>query len=230
MSDSVEKVALVFLSGGKGSRMGISSVPKQYVKIRGREAALLSLQVFLQHPSFEEIVIVCDSEYRDLFRRAFPERSFSFADPGRRRQDSFRNGLQEIRGDNPLVCVHDAARPLLDKALLQRVLSEALKNGAAAAGITPSSTFKEVDEQGYVVRTIPRDSLREIQTPQAARKKSFLQGFQRLLESGKEVTDDVSLLEGIGQPVKVVEGNRRNMKLTYPIDYQMLSFFSGDRE
>ncbi len=211
--------SVIFLAGGSGTRMK-AAIPKQYLLVHTKPLALYSFEVFLSLPEIEEIVVVCDQEYESLFS-AYPiSGRITFASPGIRRQDSVYNGLQKlsIANENGLVCIHDSARPLIDAALVRRVVLAAEHWDAAVAGVPVKSTIKVCDSAQFVINTPDRSHLWEMQTPQVINKKLLREGFNQALEKKLTITDDVSLVELIGKPVKVVEGSYSNIKVTTPED------------
>lgn len=201
------KISAVLLAGGKGTRMG-SALPKQYLMLEEKPMACHSLEVLRAHPAIEQIIIVCDPEYRAFFSAY----TVDFAEPGERRQDSLFNGLQLVEGD--WVCVHDAARPYLTKDLLSRLIEEGKKTGAATLAMPVKNTIKESDVDGLVLSTPDRRYLWEVQTPQLLTKKILEQGFAFAQQHHLTVTDDVSLAELINHPVKLVPGSYQNLKIT----------------
>lgn len=210
--------SVVFLAGGYGSRMG-SAIPKQYLCIQQTPLALYSFEVFLSLPEIQDIIVVCEPQYQQLFQEAAQAKGIKvlFALPGERRQDSVYNGIQ-LLVDNPLVCIHDAARPLIDSSLVRRIVDVADMWGAAVVGVRVKSTIKVCDGSQVVVTTPDRASLWEVQTPQIVRLALLKEGFQKAHEQSLTVTDDVALVELIGKPVRVVEGAYHNIKVTTPED------------
>lgn len=197
--------AVILLAGGKGSRFG-GAVPKQFVTLGDRLIIDYSYEVFSQLASVIELVVVCAPEYRSHF----PEQT-TFANPGAQRQDSVYNGLLSIKSSAEFICIHDGARPFVTAEIATRVMIEAFVHGAAAAGMPLKFTVKEHDGQGFVTKTPDRSTLWEIQTPQVIRRDWLLEGFRH---TNSIVTDDVSLVEQIGHPVKLVEGSYQNIKIT----------------
>lgn len=209
--------SVVLLAGGKGTRME-SPVPKQYLELHNQPVVLYSFKVFAAMPQVEQLIVVCESGYREIFSSfSIKGGSLSFAEPGLRRQDSLLNALQLLHGD-PLVCVHDAARPFIDEDRVHQVLNEAKNSGAAVLGVRAKSTIKVCDEAQMVLYTPDRCSLWEIQTPQAANLSLLNQGFAMAAQLNAAVTDEGGLIELLGRPVKVVEGSYLNIKLTTPED------------
>jgi len=225
MTQPFELFSVVLLAGGKGTRME-SSVPKQYLSLKGKPLALYSFECFLSLIEVQEIVVVCDPSYENLFRECYKKWKSAikvrFALPGELRQDSTWNGIQELEGD-PLVCVHDAARPIIKADQVRLVVKAASKYGAAVLGVPMKSTIKVCDAFQQVVSTLDRSTLWEIQTPQVIRLNLLKQGFDFAKENFLSVTDDVSLVELLGKPVKIVEGSFHNIKVTTPEDFLLAS-------
>lgn len=209
---------VILLAGGIGSRMG-RAIPKQYLPICEKPLALYSLEVFLSIPEVEKIVIVCEEQYESLFSSKIKE--LLFARPGIRRQDSVYNGIQLLE-NNELVCIHDAARPLIDPNDVRKVVKTAEQEEAAVLGVRARSTIKICNSQQMIIETPNRDHLWEMQTPQVIRLNLLKEGFKLALEKQITVTDDVSLVELLGKPVKVVEGSYANIKVTTPEDLEIV--------
>ncbi len=211
-------VSIILLSGGFGKRSGKNS-PKQYEKIRDRPIIQYSFECFSSLSEVTEIVVVCHEEYRDLFRSFHTTKTLTFAEPGERRQDSVYNGLNALQYPEEFVCVHDGARPFITPELVRRVCKEAFISDASAAAMPLKYTIKEIDESGFVIQTPDREKFREIQTPQVIKTQLLKKGFDYVLENNLTVTDDVSIIESLGLPVKLAEGDYNNIKITTPEDF-----------
>lgn len=212
--------SVVFLAGGTGLRMG-SAVPKQYLAVHQKPLALYSFEVLASLPEVQSLIVVCDPHYDALFYSNEKAKGLSlqFARPGLRRQDSVFNGIQSLEDEHSLVCIHDSARPLIDSLIVRQVVQTADSWGAAAVGVKVRSTIKVCDGAQVIVDTPNRASLWEIQTPQVIRLELLKEGFTYAREHQMTVTDDVSLVELMGKPVKVVEGSYTNIKVTTPEDF-----------
>lgn len=214
-----KSVSVVLLAGGKGKRMG-ASMPKQYLPLLGQPIALYSFYTFSRMPEVKEIVVVCDPSYQDIFEdaRAKINLDLKFALPGKERQDSVYSGLQAIDFNSELVCVHDSARPLVTSGDVEKVLKDGLRVGASVLGVPAKATIKEGNSESFVVKTLDRKTLWEMQTPQVIKPELLRQGFELVNREGLEVTDDVSIVEHLKHPVYITEGSYTNIKVTTPDD------------
>nr|CAD1832175.1 unnamed protein product [Ananas comosus var. bracteatus] len=214
-----KSVSVVLLAGGKGKRMG-ASMPKQYLPLLGQPIALYSFYTFSQMSEVKEIVVVCDPSYKDVFEDVIEDVqvNIKFALPGKERQDSVFNGFQEIDRDSELVCIHDSARPLASSGDIRKVLRDGWLNGAAVLGVPVKATIKEANSDSFVVKTLDRKTLWEMQTPQVIKPDLLRAGFELVNREGLEVTDDVSIVEHLKHPVYITEGSYTNIKVTTPDD------------
>lgn len=209
------KVSAILVAGGSGTRMQ-SEIPKQYLPLERKPIARYSFDLFIGMPEVAQMIVVCDPLYRQHFSSP---KKVDFALPGERRQDSVYNGLQLVASDADLVCIHDAARPLITESLVRRVLDAAALHGAATAGMPLKFTVKETGKGSTFVASTPdRSLLWEIQTPQVIRPDWLIKGFFKAEAEGLNVTDDVSLVELLGHPVTIIEGSYANLKITTPED------------
>lgn len=214
-----KSVSVILLAGGKGKRMG-ANMPKQYLPLLGQPIALYSFYTFSRMVEVKEIVVVCDPSYSDIFEETKEKINvdLKFSLPGKERQDSVYSGLQEVDFNSELVCIHDSARPLVLSKDVQKVLMDALRVGAAVLGVPAKATIKEANSESFVVRTLDRKTLWEMQTPQVIKPDLLKKGFELVNREGLEVTDDVSIVEHLKHPVYITEGSYTNIKVTTPDD------------
>ena len=138
---------------------------------------------------------------------------------GPRRQDSVARAVAHLADQAPdMVLVHDGARPLVSPGLVRAVLESATEYGAATVGLPLKNATKEVDDQGFIRKSLERATLVSVQTPQAFRFEILARAHREGVAQGAVVDDDAELVERIGCPVKVVRGDYRNIKITTPDD------------
>jgi len=185
--------------------------PKQYLPLHGKPIILRALDALLSYSLWQEVIVVCDPDYRSVFASYDHLR---FALPGKQRQDSVFSGLDQLSPSIQWVCIHDGARPLLAKEDLLSVIEAGKQYGAAALATPVNATIKEVDSDLFVKRTVPRELLWSIQTPQVLSVDLLKKGRAFVEKNNLTVTDDVSLAEIISHPVKLVKGSESNIKIT----------------
>ncbi len=218
-----DNVSVILLAGGKGTRIKSTS-PKQYLLLKNKLMARHSFEVFLSTPNIKEIIVVCEPAYQHYFATD-SHVPILFALPGERRQDSVFNGLEKVSADTEWVCIHDSARPLINSEIVNRVIDAACEVGAATTGMPLKFTVKESNAQCLVKKTLDRSLIWEIQTPQVIKIDLLKRGFNCANKNNLTVTDDVSLVELLGLPVKLVEGSDCNIKVTTSQDLVIAEHF-----
>src|SRR5262252_797216 len=217
-----ETVAAVVVAAGRGERAG-ASLPKQYRPIAGEPIIRAALRTFLAHPSIDFVQPVISPNDQDAYRRAIA----GLKDPlppvagGATRQASVRAGLEALASHSPgLVLIHDAARPFVSAALIDRAIGAGRASGAAVPGVALADTVKAIDDNATVIETLDRSQLRSVQTPQAFTFSLILEAHRRAAAARHErFTDDAALAEWAGQRVSVFEGEAANLKLTTADDF-----------
>ena len=204
-------------AAGSGTRMN-SETPKQFLPLHGRAVLLHTLDLFARMERCREIIIAGEeSSLKPLVEQADLSVPVRIVPGGARRQDSVASAIRAVQGGDTVVLVHDAARPCVQAAHVQAVADAVQASGAAVLAVPARDTLKEVRD-GTITRTIDRNAVWQAQTPQGARAALYLDAFRHADEQGIEATDDVSLIEFIGHPVRVVEGSATNIKITVPED------------
>lgn len=211
-------ISAVLLAGGKSVRMG-GSVPKQFRLLCGKPLARYSFDFLDLLSEIDEIVVVCEPSFRPVFHSA--AKPLSFAEPGVRRQDSAYHGLLASSKEAHFICVHDAARPFIDEKAFADLLDAALEHEAAALAVPATNTIKRADRDLNVLQTLPRSELWELQTPQMIRRSLFFRAYAHAQKTGFEATDDLSLVEELGEPARLVKGSYGNLKITTPADWRL---------
>ena len=227
------QLAAVIASGGKGIRLG-SNVRKQYLSLGSKPMLAHSVGLFAGHEAVSQIIVAIPEDdfesAKGILSTYFPVELFQLVAGGATRQQSINNALQTIKGKPDLVAVHDAARPLASASLLDRLIEAALEDGAAVPVIPLADTAKQVDESGMVLSTPSRKSLRLVQTPQVFRFHLIAEAYGSAERSGLEATDDSALVELLGKPVKTVEGELSNLKVTSALDLALATILLDGRK
>ncbi len=209
--------------------MGLSR-PKQFVELCGRPLLAVTLSHFQRCHFIDGIVVVTSQDDVDYCIREIVDgyklsKVLKVIAGGERRQDSVRKGVEAITGSCRWAVIHDGVRPLVTKELLERVIKAARKFRAVITGLPIKETVKEIDRQGRVLGSIDRRNLWLIQTPQIFRWQDIYLAHQEALKQGWEgATDDAFLIEKMGIPVRIVEGEERNIKVTTPGDLELARF------
>lgn len=220
-------------AAGQGKRVGAGG-NKVYLSLKGKPLITYSLDVLERSPLVQAIVVITRQEDMEQCRKVIAEKRYTkiraLVEGGKERQDSVYQGLQRLPQDTDLVAVHDAARPLLTAELLDRVVAAAEKVGAAVAAVPVQDTIKRGNEQGLVESTLVREGLWAAQTPQVFRREWLVEAYTKGRARGWQVTDDASLVEKCGYPVKLVLGDYNNIKVTTPTDLILATILLATRE
>ena len=215
----------IILASGTGLRFG-DNQPKQFTKLAGLPVLVHTLRSFDSFSGVEKIIVVTNDEFVehvwDLVGNHGLKKVHKVVAGGATRQESSRIGLECCDPGTDYVLIHDGVRPFISHPVLQRLV-EAVKEHHAVDTVIPSAdTLVEVDENNFI-RNIPdRSRFRRGQTPQAFAYPLILEAHRRALTDGIEnSTDDCALVLRIGKRVYVVEGEERNIKITYPLDLHL---------
>jgi 2-C-methyl-D-erythritol 4-phosphate cytidylyltransferase len=242
---AMDDVGFVLLAGGTGSRMK-ATMPKQFLELRGVPVLHHSLDLFLERlpehlkaqnkapPAY--VVLVMDPIYQEEYQAIVNryDGRLVFANPGVERQGSVENGLNKLvevsDGNCKYVAIHDSARPLVTIPELCKVVHDAKEHGAAVLGVPCKATIKETEDGSTVLRTLPRARLWEVHTPQVIKIETLQRGFVKVARENLEVTDDVSIVEALGEPVKLTLGEYTNLKITTPEDMDVAEAILEERK
>lgn len=217
----------IVLAGGSGSRMQAGK-NKVLLSLKGK--AVLSRSVEALRPFCRQIVVVLRPEDETAIRETFaadgiPVETLLFAYGGETRQDSVFKGLCAIPADCAYVMIHDGARCLVDGDTIRNVMTSVEACGTGVAAIPVKDTIKMVDVSSCVTQTPQRSNLRAVQTPQGFTIDLIRRAHQYAQETGFQGTDDAALVEHLGESVRLVAGNEKNLKLTTPEDLTMAQSF-----
>lgn len=215
-----QRVAALVVAGGRGERAGPhADGPKQFRRIGGVAVLLRTLRLFAAHPRISDLILVGHAADRerifDLLAGTDLSERVDLVDGGPSRQASVANGLQAMERRAPdAVLIHDAVRPFVDAALIDRVIA-AIEPSAGALPVVAVADTLKAGKDGLVVRTVDRAGLYAAQTPQGFPFSPILEAHLTAARSGGDAfTDDASIAEWAGLPVRLVEGDPSNVKLT----------------
>jgi 2-C-methyl-D-erythritol 4-phosphate cytidylyltransferase len=212
------KTLSIIPAGGAGRRMG-GGVPKQYLPLAGIPVLARTLRVFQDSSCIDEIILAVPEADIPEVRYAIVEKyGLSkvglILSGGRERQDSVRNALLQVHADQGIIVVHDGVRPFVTALLIEQVVATARQYGAVSVGVPVKDTVKEVNAEGWVEKTLNRQRLWLTQTPQAFHREILMAAYKKAEEDGVYATDDASLVERMGIPVRMIPGDDANIKLT----------------
>lgn len=226
----MEETIAILVGAGRGERLG-AGVPKAFVPLGGQPMIVHSARVLAAAGGVHGLVAVVPDERRqetETLLQGWPKLR-AVAAGGERRQDSVRAGLAALgAGFEGVVLVHDAARPLVDGALVEAVAAAARRTGAAVPVVPVPETVKRVGG-GLVRETVDRRDLATAQTPQGFRHAVLRRAYERAFADGVEVTDEAVAVERLGEPVEAVAGSPNNRKITGPEDLAWAEWMLGAR-
>jgi len=212
----------ILVAAGRGDRLGVDR-PKAFAKLAGRVLLAESLERLDRSDWIESIVIVAPEGWEEpailLAEELSASKAVACVTGGATRADSVRAGLAEVSEEAVVVLVHDAARPVLPEEVIERVIT-ALGEGwdGAVPSLPLADTVKRAGPDGAVVETVDRADLYAVQTPQAFAADVL----RRALAGSADGTDCASFIEAAGGRVKVVEGDRRLVKITDAADLEFV--------
>ena len=214
-------VSCIVAAGGSGSRMG-SADNKLFLEFCGMPVLAHTLLALDRCDDIDEIVIAAREmdiiRIQNIIESYGIKKATSIVRGGAHRSASVKAALSEVSELADLIAVHDGARPLVDESVISAVVKDAIKHGAAATGVRPKCTLKRADGDGFIKETIDRSEIFEIQTPQVFAKHLLFQAYNADEETLSLATDDCSLVEQLGEKIKITEGSYRNIKITTPED------------
>ncbi|HEY55252.1 MAG TPA: 2-C-methyl-D-erythritol 4-phosphate cytidylyltransferase [Dehalococcoidia bacterium] len=216
MRNSQPKVSAIIAAAGESQRM--NGIDKILAPLGGRPVISYVLAAFGDCQPVDRIVLVVNEKSLEACRQLIAKEGFSkpvdVCIGGKRRQDSVAAGLSKLK-DCQWVVIHDGARPLVAKELIEQGLKEAQETGAAVAAVPVTDTIKTAGDDRIVLETPSRQNLWAVQTPQVFRLDIITEAYQK---AKGEVTDDASLVEQAGYKVKLYMGSYDNIKITTPGD------------
>lgn len=218
-------ITAIILASGSGERFG-DSTPKQFMKLAGLPVLVHTLQAFQAFIPITRVVVVTSESHVDgvwgLVSAYSLDKVVKVVIGGATRQESSRIGLECCCGEAEYALVHDGVRPFIGGDVLQRLVDSVREHGAVDTVIPSADTLVRVDAEDFIAEIPDRSLFRRGQTPQAFRLDLVLQAHAQALTDGvTNATDDCALVLRLGHPVHCVAGDEQNIKITYPLDFQL---------
>lgn len=228
------RIAAIMPAAGLGTRMG-ADVPKQFLELDGQPLVIFTLRRLAASAAITDFFIATRAEdvlsLQDRVAKAGIGRPARVLHGGDTRQQSVANALAQVDPSTEIVLVHDAVRPFVTGAQVDRVLAEARERGAAILGIPAIDTVKEVkraslpEDVALISATIPRERIVLAQTPQAFSYGLIRDAFKKAAQDDVTGSDEAQVVERFGHDVFVVLGSERNLKITRPADMELARFY-----
>ena len=213
-------VTAIILAAGSSNRM--KGINKMLIPFKNEPLIVHTVRVFHNSPLIQSIVLVVSEDITHKFKELFSHNKWgkitSICVGGKRRQDSVRNGLSKSK-NSKWILIHDGARPFITESTIQKGLIAAKTTGSAVAAVPLNDTIKEVEGE-LITKTLSRNKLWLIQTPQIFRYEIIKDAHEKIINS---TTDDASLVEQSGKNVSVFMGSYNNIKITTPDDIKIAS-------
>jgi 2-C-methyl-D-erythritol 4-phosphate cytidylyltransferase len=203
---------------------------KQFHLLEGKPILAYTLDKFETCPLIRSILLVVGQEDMDYCLKEVVEK-FGFkkvsqiVPGGKRRQESVKNGIDALSKDVEIVAIHDGVRPFVTKAMIEDSIQNAARYGAVVLAMPVKETIKMSNPDGTVLKTLDRESLWQIQTPQTFKIKIIKEAYYQATKDAFAATDDASLVERLGVPVHILPGSYANIKITTPEDLLLANLF-----
>ena len=223
------KADAIIVSAGKGQRF-MEGRKKQFFLLADKPILTHTLDKFENCPLIDSILLVVGQEDMDYCLKEIIEknryRKISQIVPGgKRRQDSVKNGMDALSRDANIVVIHDGVRPFVTREMIEDSIHSAQRFGAVVLAMPVKETIKIANADGTVLKTLDRESLWQIQTPQTFQAHVIKEAYQKATENGFVGTDDASLVERLGMKVHILPGSYTNIKITTPEDLILANLF-----
>ena len=210
-------VSAIIPAAGSGIRMG-GKIEKQFLELADKPIIAHTLLRFQKTDLINDIYLVVPPEKVEYCKTAIVKKykiskAVEVIEGGKERQDSVYNGLVRVNPKTDIIVVHDGVRPFVTEDIIKESIAEADKHGAVIVAIPEKDTVKEVSE-GLIVNTLNRKLLWRIQTPQVFKRDILEKAFKKAIDEGYYGTDESSLVERAGYPVRIVKGSDFNIKIT----------------
>jgi 2-C-methyl-D-erythritol 4-phosphate cytidylyltransferase len=230
----MSRIAAIIPAAGLGTRMG-ADMPKQFLELDGMPLIIFTLRRLAACAAITELFISTRADdvmaLEAMVAKAALGKPARVVHGGDTRQESVGNALAQVDPASEIVLVHDAVRPFVTVAQIERVIAEARTRGAAILGIPAIDTVKEVkraslpEDVALISATIPRERIVLAQTPQVFAYPLLRDAFKKAQQDGVTASDEAAIVERFGHDVFVVVGSERNLKITRPADMELAAFY-----
>lgn len=219
---------VIIVAGGTGNRMN-SALPKQFMLLKGKPVMYYAIYSFLETYYDAHIILVLPEEHvaagQEIIDAFFGYDRIKIVIGGRTRFHSVKLGLAEVHDEESVIFVHDAVRPFVSSALIERCFEEVLQTGSAIPVIDCNDSVRLLTPDGN--EAIERDTVKLVQTPQAFLGKILLAAFK--IDYKEKFTDEATVAEAFGLKITLVEGDEQNIKITRPSDLAIAESFISSK-
>ncbi|TXI15572.1 MAG: 2-C-methyl-D-erythritol 4-phosphate cytidylyltransferase [Pedobacter sp.] len=223
MPQYAQKYIAIIVGGGSGTRMG-SELPKQFMLLNQKPVLMHTIAAFHQSELSPKIIITLPNDFHSYWEELCQTHQFtiphSIAIGGNQRFDSVKNSLALVQGP-AIIAIHDAVRPLVNNQTITNSFLQAEQHGSAIAAIPSTDSVRQIS--GDTSTALCRENIYLVQTPQTFRSDILEKAYQQAYHP--EFTDDAAVVEKSGFPIKLIVGQRNNIKITFPEDLLLAEFF-----
>ena len=219
MENNTDAVPVIIVAAGSSSRM--QGINKQFLEVGGMPVIVRTLLKFQNCSAVSRIILVTRAE--DIFSLQMLGTNYNITKlsdivcGGNSRQESVLKGFERLAEDERAVLIHDGARPFVSESIIVSVAEKLKEHFAVTCAVKVKDTIKQVDENGKVIKTLDRNTLVSVQTPQGVRKAEYLSSVEKAGDVSA-FTDDMSVMEYGGYEVYTTAGSYKNIKITTPED------------
>lgn len=215
----------IIAAAGSGQRMGEVHGNKQLLYFRGKPVIAHTISAFEEAKTIDEVIISTKqdilSEVSDIVSSHHFHKVSKVIVGGETRQQSVFSAVAQMNKNTKYIAVHDGARPFVEASIIDKACESAYLHRCSAVGVKVKDTIKKISEDGFFTKTVDREVLRAIQTPQVFEASLYLEAMLLALQKNRDYTDDCQLIESVGGKVFFVEGNYYNIKITTAEDVVM---------
>ncbi|MFV1951017.1 MAG: 2-C-methyl-D-erythritol 4-phosphate cytidylyltransferase [Nitrospinota bacterium] len=216
------KVTVLIPAAGSGRRMG-GEIEKQFLILGGKPIVVHTIQRFQDSDLIDKIYLIVPEnrvEYckEEIVIKYGLSKVTEIVAGGKERQHSVYNGLKRVNADTDLIMIHDSVRPFFPDRIIRESIEAAQRYGSVVVAVPEKDTVKEISDDRIVLKTIARERLWRIQTPQTFCREVIISAFKKAIEEGYCGTDESSLVERAGFKIRVIIGSYLNIKITDPED------------